>query len=161
MYIPKRGRTLAILGRRLCRGRSATNSDGWKSPSLTADLQPLTTAVLDGRAVGPPLCGGFPPATPPPSYNMPRRQGVDIGDRCLIDRVSQIHVPSVPACPCRGGPCACPGTPSNQPPRDRAGPGTCPESLQESAETLAATAMTSPPDFSHPKFGVHPIQVGS
>ena len=28
---------------------------------------PLTTAVLCGRAFGPPLCGGTPPATPPPT----------------------------------------------------------------------------------------------
>ena len=50
----------------------------------------------------------------PPLNNMPRRQGVDIGDRCPIERVQPNHVPPVPSNPRRGRPCACPRTTSNQ-----------------------------------------------
>ena len=39
---------------------------------------------------------------------MPHRPGVDIGDRCLFERVQQNHVPPAPRVPRRCRPCACP-----------------------------------------------------
>ena len=54
------------------------------------------------------------PRNSPPLNNMPRRQGVDNGGRCPIERVSPNHVPPVPSNPHRGRHKACPRTPSNQ-----------------------------------------------
>ena len=72
---------------------------------------PLTTAVLCGRAFGPPLCGGTPPATPPLHHATlaPRRRRT-------------VYPAGRPPTSCReavrrdhgrGRPCACPLSPQN------------------------------------------------
>ena len=54
------------------------------------------SSPLGGRAYSALPCAGAPPPQRPPSYNMPRRPGVDIGDRCPVESASPNHVPPVP-----------------------------------------------------------------
>ena len=75
--------------------------------------QPLTPAVPGGRAYSALPCAGAPPPQRPLSYNMPRRPGVDICNRCPIEGISPFRVPPVPTNPPRDRSCACPG-PQNQ-----------------------------------------------
>ncbi len=55
------------------RPRSIRDRAEHKHPAIShSSLLHTLSSPLGGRAFGPPLCGGFPPATPP-SNNMPRR----------------------------------------------------------------------------------------
>ena len=65
-----------------------------QTPYLTTNYQLLTTAVVRSGASALP-CAGAPPPQRPLSYNMPRRPGVDIRNRCPIESVAPNHVPSV------------------------------------------------------------------
>ena len=73
-----------------------------------SSLLSLLSSLLGGRAYSALPCAGAPPPQRPRSYNLPRRPGIDIGNRCPIERVSPKHLPPAPSNPCRGRPCACP-----------------------------------------------------
>ena len=60
---PSHNQVATIPNRRTVRPpRSAVP---WHPPRAFPSHQPLTTAILGGRAFGPPLCRGCAPATPP------------------------------------------------------------------------------------------------
>ena len=73
-------------------------------------LSPLHSLLAFGRSglVGPPLCGGSAPATPP---LLPGRPGFDIRTRCLFEGAQPDHVPPAPSNPRRYRPCTCPLAP--------------------------------------------------
>jgi len=107
---------------------------------------------LGGRAYSALPCAGAPPPQRPLSYNMPRRPGVDIGDRCLIEGVQPDHVPPVPSIPSIGLP-----SPPPQLTDPTVRPSLAPAlRLAQRRLTTPATAGTdSPPDCSHPRSGMH------
>ena len=74
--------------------------------SLLTPLRSLL-AYLGGRAYSALPCAGAPPPQRPLSYNMPRRPGVDIRNRCPVERISPNPVPPVLCIPRRCRPCAC------------------------------------------------------
>ena len=78
-------------------------------------LSPLPSLPAFGRSglVGPPLCGGSAPATPPLNHAVPHRPGADIRNRCLFERVQPDHVPPAPSDPLTCPPSACPRTRPN------------------------------------------------
>ena len=69
-------------------------------------LSPCIWAVGPSR---PSLVRGLRPRNAPPN-NIRRRPGVDIRNRCLIERVQPDHVPPVPSDPRMCRPVACPRT---------------------------------------------------
>ena len=73
-----------------------------------SSLLSTPSLLLGGRAFSALPCAGAPPPQRPPSYNMPRRPGVSIRNRCPVERVSPNHVPPVLCIPRRRRPCAYP-----------------------------------------------------
>ena len=113
---------------------------------LTTDHRPPTTAVLCGRAFGPPLCGGIPPATPPyathPVHSSPAT--------CLANRVS---TPTRRLQPLTTDHC------SSHPRVATVGAGLVPARYlpKSRRQTASATAaMNAPPGRSHPKSEMRP-----
>ena len=87
-------------------------------------------------ASGPPLCERSPPATPP-SYNISRRPGLDIDDRCPIEGVSPNHVPPGPSAPCRCRPCACPRISPTEGPYPTPSSGASPSTLPKPSDIFS------------------------
>ena len=107
----------------------------WPQPTRVS--RSLATAVLCGRAFGPPLCGGIPPATPP-------RHHATLAPR----RRRTVYATGRPPTSCReaarrdhgrGRPCACPLSPQNW---------TAP-SITDLIVSAAPSIMTASPDV-HP-----------
>ncbi len=122
------------LGVNLCTPLLTTNPKPMRHPKqrrrlrlrlLTTDHLSLTTAVLGGRAFGPPLCGGTPPATPPfacpivldnwnrlrqrPVFQPPRHHRT--GRPRPVPSAPHPKSSQSPKVSSRGRPCACPHAP--------------------------------------------------
>ena len=110
--IPKWGGTSPCLRSLRSTNHLAINSESEETAVLSPHSSPLSPRSF-GRSglVGPPLCGGSAPATPP---LLPTRPGVDIGDRCLIEGVQPDPAPPFPSNPPGDRSCACPGPPNQR-----------------------------------------------
>ena len=126
-------------------------------PSLTTDHRPLTTAVLCGRAYSALPCAGAPPPQRPLSYNMPRRPGVSIATGAQPKEFRQTTSPQSHVFPVGAGlvPALAPSPTDGLHPTAR--PGACTASRPKTVNTSSHRSHEFPPDYPHPKSGMHPF----
>ena len=91
----------------------AINIQHVEDVSLFSLLTPLSSLFWAVGPIRPSLVRGLRPRNAPPKHAVPHRPGVDIRNRCLIERVQPVHVPPVPSDPLMCRPCACPRTRPN------------------------------------------------